>query len=813
MASAARVWAFLCLSGLAGAGELVMAVQTSRITGTVVDGVSGRAIAAARLKIGARELVSDGEGHFEFDVAAGRGEIEVSAPNYTPRKVAFDAGPPPQPPLVIQLIPENVFAERLEVTAALPAPRLDEPSTIPLPPQQVLSTAGSLDNPFRTLQLLPGVAGTDELGSKLSIRGGAPDQNLTIMDGIEMHNPYRLFGLTSAFNPETVNRFELLAGGFSAKYGDRLSSVIVVENRDGDASRRVGGTSSLSITDANVIAEGRLPGPGQGTFLATMRRTYYDLVAERVVDQDLPSFDDMQIKTAWRLPGDRRLSLLGLRSRETTNITPDDEADGAAQILSRNDLAAATLVSPLGRASSTTIVAWSRNTDVIDIREDEESATSRNADPDQFARQLSIDDLSLRQEVRLPAFGRHQLEAGTEWHRLGTRVSFTTFDDRDPFGFFRGGALWLGGVFPSHLDDSRTTTRGGAWLEDRFTLGSRITVVPGLRWDWSGLTRRGSISPRLSTVTALNTKTRLTAAGGLFTQSPGYEKVLQADHFTDLSASDRLDLRPERATHLIVGLDRDLGGLQARAETYYKGFHDLIAGRLETEEERLARVSRYAFPASLASSVPIAPLITAVPTNDSNGHAYGLDLFLTRPDTAARPRLTGWLSYSLAHTEQEIYGRKVPFSYDRRHSASLAWTWRATSRWEFAGTARVASGFPRTPPAGIRVAARDVGSALVPDSIGQNRFDLEIAPGGVAELNSARMPMFSRVDLRLAYRPRGINGRWQIYVEVLNALNRKNAFFVDANIVGGGTGGLRLEEEPVGGLPRIPTFGVRFRFP
>lgn len=73
--------------------------------------------------------------------------------------------------------------------------------------------------------------------------------------------------------------------------------------------------------------------------------------------------------------------------------------------------------------------------------------------------------------------------------------------------------------------------------------------------------------------------------------------------------------------------------------------------------------------------------------------------------------------------------------------------------------------------------------------------------------------MFARADLRIAYRPRGVTGRWQIYLEILNVTNRRNAWFMDANIVGEGTGGLRLQEEPVGGLPRIPTFGVRFSFP
>src|SRR6185295_5075036 len=231
----------------------------------------------------------------------------------------------------------------------------------------------------------------------------------------------------------TVGRFELLAGGFGARYGDRLSSVVLVENRDADASRHFSASSSASITDANIVGEGPLPGPGQGTWLATARRTYYDLVAERFVNQDLPSFNDVQIKTAWQLPGNRRLSLLGLRSRELTSITPETDTDGREEIQSRNDLITATLVSPLARASSSSIIAWSRNTDLIDIVDELDAAAPPDSNRDQFTRQLSIDDLSLREEIRLPRIGRHGLDAGTEWHRLRTHVAFTTTDERDPF--------------------------------------------------------------------------------------------------------------------------------------------------------------------------------------------------------------------------------------------------------------------------------------------------------------------------------------------------------------------------------------------
>ena len=124
-------------------------------------------------------------------------------------------------------------------TVVAPAPAA-APATQEVAPVQVLRTPGALDNVFRTLQTLPGVTATEEFGSRLAVRGGSPDQNLTVMDGVEIHDPYRLFGLTSAFNPEIIQRFELATGGFSVKYGDRLSSLLLVENRDGTRAERLG---------------------------------------------------------------------------------------------------------------------------------------------------------------------------------------------------------------------------------------------------------------------------------------------------------------------------------------------------------------------------------------------------------------------------------------------------------------------------------------------------------------------------------------------------------------------------------------------
>jgi hypothetical protein len=189
---------------------------------------------------------------------------------------------------------------------------------------------------------------------------------------------------------------------------------------------------------------------------------------------------------------------------------------------------------------------------------------------------------------------------------------------------------------------------------------------------------------------------------------------------------------------VVVGLDRDIGpGGLGRVEVYYKRFTDLIVGQLETEDQRLARLARYDFPASLQSTLPVAPLITSVPTNDSSGQAYGLDFFLSRADGPAHPRLTGWISYSLATTEQNIYGRSA-FT-NAAPLSGVNWQQQPLAGRQVRGI-----GIPRLR---LQVCAWPPGdrSRLVPALSGPNRVALQVAPG-VAQLNS-RACRWSRASI------------------------------------------------------------------
>src|SRR5262249_22755408 len=127
--------------------------------------------------------------------------------------------------------------------------------------------------------------------------------------------------------------------------------------------------------------------------------------------------------------------------------------------------------------------------------------------------------------------------------------------------------------------------------------------------------------------------------------------------------------------------------------------------RLETADETRARVQTYDFPGDLASSVPTAPVITSVPQNLGAGRAYGVDFYVAKQPVSSADRLTGWASYTWGRADTNAYGYTYAADYDHPHSLSIVATYRLSRLIDISATARAQSGFPYTPPVGVRVAA------------------------------------------------------------------------------------------------------------
>jgi hypothetical protein len=730
------------------------------------------------------------------------------------------------------------FAESVDVTGTQPENIGRKP--IEVPAVQVTAMAGGLENVFHTLQLLPGVTATSDFGSRQSVRGGGPDENLIVMDHIELHNPYRLFGFVSGINPETVQNFELHSGAFSAQYGDRLSSLLVIDTRDGSTKKTVQGLASVSITDANVVVEGRLPGSQRGSWLVTARRTYYDLIAARLSTdiKQFPGFTDAQAKVVWSPVERWRLTIHALASGERMNLYDKANASPFDQATARTSttILGATMEGNLGTgALLRSTAAYSGLQDRFKLTTDGCATPLRPnvADISEFCglpialgHSAQTHDMSVREELALTAGARHSIDLGFQARVMHDDLSVASEGDNFPAIALPGLGLLGIGHLPWHVDNAPFTSSvdGNAvsvWAEDRVQIASRLSLIPGVRLDHVAFTHENLISPRLAFSFALNDRTTLTGSTGIHYQSPGYDKSFLggAAFALNLTSPDTSTLRSERAIQAVLGIERQVNrGLSLRVEGYNRQLDRLIVGGLETDAQRAARLAEYlpTFWHPFMSEIPTDPLITSVPVNGGSGRARGLEMLLTKRPGPANSRLTGWASYTLSKADRETYGITYPYDYDRRHAFSIVGAYRISPRVTTSVAVQAASGFPITVPSGTRVASNpDIGPRGAPIVI---PF-LDVTPvyevdfGPLSRINSSRLPATSRVDFRATLHPRDATGHWTFYLDVINVLDHRNQLAVFSDLEYNPAGPRPLVVNNYGGgFPIIPSLGLKYRF-
>ena len=231
-------------------------------------------------------------------------------PPAPPKPPPTDPAKPPGPgPMRIDEQVEVI--ERLRETGG-------SPTAYALEPSAVRDAAGGFENVFQVLQVLPGAAGINDEDGKIAVRGGGPEHNLIVVDGIQIHRPQRLGDFMGSFvNPATIKSVSLDASGLEARYGGRLSSVTTIDTRDGATDRALAVSGALGLTSGDALLEGRLPGTESGSWWVTARGTYYRLLLDRLNKEVKPGFEDLQFKVTARPSPKTRLTFFGLAGRET----------------------------------------------------------------------------------------------------------------------------------------------------------------------------------------------------------------------------------------------------------------------------------------------------------------------------------------------------------------------------------------------------------------------------------------------------------------------------------------------------------------
>ena len=172
---------------------------------------------------------------------------------------------------------------------------------------------------LKVLQLLPGVQSGGEGQSGLYVRGGSPDQNLILLDGTPVYNAAHLFGFFSVFNADALNNVELIKGGFPARYGGRLSSVLDISMKEGNM-QEFHGEGAIGIVASKITLEGPIK-KDTASFIISARRTYLDVLAQPFIKSQLSAegtkgsvgyfFHDLNAKLNWKLGSRDRLYLSG----------------------------------------------------------------------------------------------------------------------------------------------------------------------------------------------------------------------------------------------------------------------------------------------------------------------------------------------------------------------------------------------------------------------------------------------------------------------------------------------------------------------
>src|SRR4030067_1972593 len=421
-------------------------------------------------------------------------------------------------------------------------------SLIDLNPRSAKILPGASEDVLRTLQSLPGFLSPNDFSSQLIVRGSGPDQNLIIMDNVEIFNPYRLYGVVSMFNPDAVENVNLISGGFPAKYGDRLSAVLDVTNKEGTTSKSISGMVNVSIVDANLVLEGKNPFNLRGSWLFNTRRTYYDLIIEPFVksaglvddNTSFPNFYDVQGKIVIGPYNGHKFFLNGFFSRDAVNVfrgekreTPDSV--GVFNITNNDLLSAAWHFAPNQNILNKVVVSFYRNNGTTDfdsqiLDPSLNRGAFENTIPDTLAPYLlrfsfggefiyekySIDDKFTY------ILKDHIIEAGAGVDFMQTTIDFTFDLDEQLQAVINSNPQ-----FRSALDDIKDVqnfNRYRAYLQDNFRLTERFTFQPSLRLDYYNILDKAYLAPRFSLSYAFDELTTLRAVWGLYYQSPGYEK-------------------------------------------------------------------------------------------------------------------------------------------------------------------------------------------------------------------------------------------------------------------------------------------------
>lgn len=631
--------------------------------------------------------------------------------------------------------------------------------------QRLPALGGEVDI-FRALQLLPGVKSVSEISSGLYVRGGSPDQNLTLLDGVIVYNPSHLGGFLSTFNSDAVQDIRLIKGAFPAEYGGRISSVLDMTMREG-TKEKISGTVGLSLINARATVEG--PITEDATFMLSGRRMYLDAVLLALADPDsVPQyyFYDLNGKVNYRVSENDRIFLSGYFGRDVLNNAPVEpdlfEIDwgNATANLRWMHIASPQLF------TNFSLIYSNYNFSTLFMQRDARSSNSAS-----FKSISGIRDYMLRGELQWFPSEDHIIKAGTEVteHRFRADASAEIDEfariDRDP-------------TILTSLD-------AAVYAQDEWQITPQLSSNLGLRLYYFEQGNYLRVEPRASL--AFKATDDITIKGAFSLGNQFLHLITRNDISlpTDVWFPSTANIKPAEASQYVLAFEQLLFDREYlfTVEGYYKKMNNLL---------------EYKDTATLSLDVPLESSFTR-----GNGESYGVELFLQKRLGA----LTGWLGYTLAWTRRTFpelnLGRTFYPRYDRRHDVSVVLTYQLGESWELGATWVYGTGQAYT---------MATGNFEYDALVQEDRYYLDTR-SDYTERNGYRLPAFHKLDLNFTHSFKWFELPWQVSINIYNAYNHMNVFaqslVTEYNET---TGESETKIQQITLFPFIPTFGINVKF-
>lgn len=607
---------------------------------------------------------------------------------------------------------------------------------------------------IKALQLLPGIQGGNEGSAGFFVRGGTPDQNLIILDEAPVYNSNHLFGIFSVFNGDAIKSIETYKGGFPARFGGRLSSVLKIDTKNGNKERFTG-KINLGLISTSVLLEGPIS-KGKTSFIFSGRRTYADILTRPFQSKDSKVgyyFMDINFKIHHIFNEKNKLYWSNYLGQDKFSFV-----DNEGRYNYKDNLGWGNITSTLRwnhqfneKFFSNTSFIYSNYNFGISLSESYQNESLKSET------NSTINDFGIKADFEFFPNPAHSIRFGV----ITTNHNFVPKQSK----------VSGTGIRNSKVTQKIKSLESGLYFEDDWKISNTVSVSPGLRLTHFQFKSTNYLNFEPRAAIAWNLKPDL-AIKGSFAKMNQYIHLLSNSGVglpTDLWVSSTDRLKPQLSEQYALGVAKDFldKGYALTLEGYYKKMDNVISYKngasflsiddLETGEE-----------------IDWEDNITT-----GQGWAYGAE-FLIRKKTG---KLTGWLGYTLSWSERQFEeinrGRKFYSRYDRRHDLSLVGIYKPSNRITLSGTWVYSTGnnFNVLDKKSLASAGNFPISGV--GSFGQ--FS-SIGGGGTksfsANQNNLRGESYHRLDLGIQFHKKLKKNRERTWgFSIYNIYGRKNPFY------------------------------------